>query len=1140
MAYARLRRQLAATLSVLLVGSPIATAQVDCPTPIVPPNITDRDGYLVLLEEPPIHPMELVANGSELWVTNLIDASVSVFNVLDTGNLRLQREIPVCLGPVTIRERPGGGPLIHPGEPGLALATRNEIQPVGHKEVWVSCHSSHAVAIINSSTKRIEETIRLEYEPADLVFSANGNRAYVALSSSNQIAEINANTRSVLNVFEFDSEYPLGTGVRVHAEEPRSLLLMDDELFGLSFKSGNGTTNDRFDLDCDGDVLDILQIWDLPSPCFGVAVDPPDRDVFRFDVNAPSGSTALWRMGTMNFDLELGTNGDLYVSTVDLDNDTREHKFDYKANGFSRHLVAHAPPAGPGPQPPPAEIDLNDPNQVDAGLLAQGYACAMPNEMAFSEDGSRLYVACYETRNTAVIDTATDMVIADLVPPAVATTGWGPRGVVLNEGRSKAYVFNRADSEVHVFDIPVAVGSRNVPVQTIASGFDITPDKIVEGRRHFIDASFSGTGLETCNTCHIDGDLDGLAWDLADFTGDLPAVPVARDDNNIKVTMSLRGIEETAPFHWQGNRDDLVDFNEAFDGLLGAPFPFTLPPTDFDEFQAFVFALSYPANTEQNASPGGNPDFPERGYSPQANLGFGCFDTIPVVTSSIDTSGFPDANGNFNPAGRITQTCSECHAMADAAQGTNNQLNNDVVGIGAGDATQLRGLFDKLSDIAIPGAVNATGYGLFNNGSVLQVLDFTFAFFQDTLRAQQVEDFILEMDSGLASSTAYTWTLNQASSAQAGSTPTELFQMPEATNGDSDLVVRGWTNVTGTPTAVKGLFNRATGVFDMDTSALGSLSFNQLVTRAAAGNGVFTFVGTPLLSGYRLGLDGDMDQVIDGDEAGLGISPRNPDSDGDSFPDGHELANGSIPSNPASIPLDLVAPVISGESVGWVESEVARVRWSTDEAATSRVRVIDQGTGFQIYSADEIQPKTDHTMVIRGINPERSYDVILEAFDPATNMGSSSVLSGASGVFTQPHAFRSLHIDSTQMTVTGPIPFLGFRYLVQADFTVVDESLNLVNGTLVRADLVEWVPGSGVNQIQTATAGPSVGGVASVLFLTNNVGGAGAKAEVKVNLSNQELSVIDTALGPTGGMLHRLYFHPLDHELQYWAQADLP
>ena len=188
--------------------------------PSVTPGVDNRDGYLPPFEEQPVRPLALSPNGEELWVINIPDARVSVFDATHpaAGNGPvLLAEIAVGLGPVTIQRRPGS------------------------LEMWVVCTSSNSIFVIDTQTRRIQTTIRVEHEPADLVFDAAGATAYVSVAASNQIAVIGAASRQVTTRIEFDSILPSVGGSRIHAEEPRALLLEGNNLYGLSHLSGNGS-----------------------------------------------------------------------------------------------------------------------------------------------------------------------------------------------------------------------------------------------------------------------------------------------------------------------------------------------------------------------------------------------------------------------------------------------------------------------------------------------------------------------------------------------------------------------------------------------------------------------------------------------------------------------------------------------------------------------------------------------------------------------------------------------------------------------------------------------------------------------------------------------------------------------------------
>ena len=90
-----------------------------------------------------------------------------------------------------------------------------------------------------------------------------------------------------------------------------SLMAFDKRTGEVRWKTGTG-------------IPGMAQLWDVYNLNPTTEPEPPDRDVVRFNVNAPAaaGSVVGWRFGTMNFDLLRDPNGpDLVVSNVDLRND---------------------------------------------------------------------------------------------------------------------------------------------------------------------------------------------------------------------------------------------------------------------------------------------------------------------------------------------------------------------------------------------------------------------------------------------------------------------------------------------------------------------------------------------------------------------------------------------------------------------------------------------------------------------------------------------------------------------------------------------------------------------------------------------------------------------------------------------------
>ncbi len=1064
-------RALLSVILVLLLATGPAMAQLCAPTLV--PEVDNRDGYLPPFEEHPIRPLALSSNGKELWVANIPDARVSVFDATNPtagGGPKLIDEIGVGLGPVALRSRPG-----------IALP---------RPEMWVVCTSSNSVFIVDESTHRVITTIRVEHEPADLVFSANGATAYVSLAASHQIAVIDATSRLVTQRIEFDSVLPVSGGSRLHVDEPMTLMLEGSNLYGLSHLSGNGTAaNPSL---CGGapcftgtGIIGMAQLWDVYNANPTTEPEPPDRDVVRFDVNAPAaaGTVVGWRFGTMNFDLQREPGGsDLVVSNVDLRNDelvTEQLYFkDIQPGIFefgkpSIHRISMGPDDTSATSNQNVQhFDLNDQNNIHGALTAQGYRCSFPNQMAFNSAGDRLYVSCYGTHNVAVLDYPPTQVLAELRSGATVDNkvAFGTQGLLLDETRGVVYSFERGDGSLQVYAANPGVGTVNAPlhVRPTSIGFDITPANVEAGRFHFNNAANSAFGTDHCASCHYGGHVDGIAWDLSDWSGDIPEqtgqpLPPTdrlfpRDNKLLKVTMSLRGIEETPPFHWRGDRADLKDFGDAQVGLLGGK---PLTAQQIQEIDDFIFSLSYRPNPDQNF---------DRSYTSQGVDGLSCFTNVLSLTRGSDTNG-----------GGIDLSCEDCHSMAGFS-GTNNEVNNDggPGSVIAGDATQLRGMWDKETDqyeYGGPGTepiFPVSGWGFGNRGifdNVSQFVEAAGGGLGGAAPKAAVKAFFAEFDTGMAPTTAYAWTMDQVSVANI---PQDAIDLIVAANaGHNEVIVRGWIDFqNGSGPQTLGMYRLGNSYFT-DTTGVGPFNATQLIQFAQAGDAVLTFIGTPVGMGFRLGVDREMDFLLDGDESAVCPAPpaacsshRTADTDGDLYPDGYEARFGSNPNDATSVPSgDTTAPNILSPQVAWFNTNVAKIRWTTDEESISRVRVLNSAGTTVLSTKEDLQPKWQHSQVVRGLIGGESYTVEIESEDPA-----NAHLPGTPPnrqqvqlpLTVNPRVFlNTMHVETTQLSVRAINVQTG-QMLIQATFTIHDGTTQapLANHPLtLDFDWFEWIPG---------------------------------------------------------------------------------
>ncbi len=120
--------------------------------------------------------------------------------------------------------------------------------------------------------------------------------------------------------------------------------------------------------------------------------------------------------------------------------------------------------------------------------------------------------------------------------------GTNPRGVVFSPQGRFAYVANALDDSISVIDT-----EGYSEVRRISLGGPDRVTAIREGERVFHSADITFGRQFSCRSCHPDGHINGLTFDIeADGIGMHPV------DNR-----TLRGIYDTAPFKWEGTNPSL-------------------------------------------------------------------------------------------------------------------------------------------------------------------------------------------------------------------------------------------------------------------------------------------------------------------------------------------------------------------------------------------------------------------------------------------------------------------------------------------------------------------------------------------------------------------------------------------------------
>jgi YVTN family beta-propeller protein len=186
---------------------------------------------------------------------------------------------------------------------------------------------------------------------------------------------------------------------------------------------------------------------------------------------------------------------------------------------------------------------------------------ADPTDIVFSSDGRWAFVSGGGVQEVAMIDVAQMVAVLESATPeerkevlpdhlgssmefiaARIPVGQSPRGMAISPDDRHLYVADGLDDAVSVIDIEAR---QRIGVIDLGGPEEITEARY--GERIFHSAERTFARQFSCHSCHPDGHVDGMTYDIEpDGLGINPV------DNR-----SLRGINDTAPFKWEGTNPTL-------------------------------------------------------------------------------------------------------------------------------------------------------------------------------------------------------------------------------------------------------------------------------------------------------------------------------------------------------------------------------------------------------------------------------------------------------------------------------------------------------------------------------------------------------------------------------------------------------
>jgi YVTN family beta-propeller protein len=515
--------RLTAVIAMLILGMAVfrfaanqSAKVVAADKPITPPPV-QAVGH-PSMESPQFNP--IAVSGGRVFVANTPAGTV---DVIDTKSRKVVTRIPVGVDPVCIAVRPDG------------------------KEVWVANHVSDSVSVIDTdhasptflhviaTVQEFDPKTRATKfdEPAGIAFASN-EKAYVSLSSENQIAVIDVAARKVTK------------RLTIPAQEPRAIAVRNGKLHVVPFESGNktqlsGGTKDKIDGDLvtfdaynhsiqNNNVLSIGHVVDIVKH-----PKVPDRDLFVFDTANDKLVATVDGLGTLLYGLAVDSKGTAFVAQTDARNEvngrsgTKKHGLKEMENrAFLNRITRLAD--GKAEKPTFFDLEPLPPKQPE-----KGQALATPFAIQVSDDDSTLIATAASSDKLFTVDAKTGDVLGRV------EVGAGPRGVALDG--TNVWVLNALDNTVTLVDLSDKAKPKSVSTIVLE---DPTHPVFKRGRIAFNTAKASTTGTFSCASCHPDGHTDQLLWVLD--------TPIVTGGNHImpRSTMPVRGLRDTEPYHWDG------------------------------------------------------------------------------------------------------------------------------------------------------------------------------------------------------------------------------------------------------------------------------------------------------------------------------------------------------------------------------------------------------------------------------------------------------------------------------------------------------------------------------------------------------------------------------------------------------------
>lgn len=413
----------------------------------------------------------------------------------------------------------------------------------GRPELWVTCEASGTVIVVNSASRELVAEITTGGQPHDVTFSPDGQRAFISNRLDDNVSVVDAATKQVV------ATIPVG-------DEPHGLLTDREGKFLYVLNTS----------------IDSISVVDLKTL----------KEVKRLSASrspwsltlTPDGSRILVSHALSRLVQDRSPSVS-EITVINTQTATIEDRWQVQGANLLQGIAAH--PSGEFALVsllrtknllPMTRINhgwtisnglgvLWKDGTVDQILLDQNDLCFPdPADVAITPDGKRALVTSSGTDRVAIIDIEKLLSIIKSAPalerqkvlpnhtgiPAeyvvqTISTKRAPRGVTISPDGSTAYVAAMLDDSVTVIDLQKCQNAASIEL-----GGPKDTSRRRRGERLFHSANVSFRRQFSCSSCHPDGHIDNIVYDIED-----DGIGMGPVDNR-----TLRGVNDMAPYKWTG------------------------------------------------------------------------------------------------------------------------------------------------------------------------------------------------------------------------------------------------------------------------------------------------------------------------------------------------------------------------------------------------------------------------------------------------------------------------------------------------------------------------------------------------------------------------------------------------------------